>query len=137
MMINDDAGRQRLLSAARVIAVVGISPKSERPSHYCAKYLLDHGYTIIPVNPGQKEVLGLTCYPDLLSIPVKVDMVNVFRNAEDVPPIAEDAVRIGARYLWLQLGIINDEAAQRASAAGLDVVQDRCVKMEHMRLMAR
>lgn len=136
MMINDDAGRQRLLSAARVIAVVGISPKSERPSHYCAKYLLDHGYTIIPVNPGQKEVLGLTCYPDLLSIPVKVDMVNVFRNAEDVPPIAEDAVRIGARYLWLQLGIINDEAAQRASAAGLDVVQDRCVKMEHMRLMA-
>jgi predicted CoA-binding protein len=137
MMINDDAGRQRLLSAARVIAVVGISPKSERPSHYCAKYLLDHGYTIIPVNPGQKEVLGLTCYPDLLSIPVKVDMVNVFRNAEDVPPIAEDAVRIGARYLWLQLGIINDEAAQQASAAGLDVVQDRCVKMEHMRLMAR
>lgn len=136
MMINDDAGRQRLLSAARVIAVVGISPKSERPSHYCAKYLLDHGYTIIPVNPGQKEVLGLTCYPDLLSIPVKVDMVNVFRNAEDVPPIAEDAVRIGARYLWLQLGIINDEAAQSASAAGLDVVQDRCVKMEHMRLMA-
>ena len=136
MMINDDAGRQRVLSAARVIAVVGISPKSERPSHYCAKYLLDHGYTIIPVNPGQKEVLGLTCYPDLLSIPVKVDMVNVFRNAEDVPPIAEDAVRIGARYLWLQLGIINDEAAQRASAAGLDVVQDRCVKMEHMRLMA-
>ena len=136
MMIIDDAGRRRVLGAARVIAVVGISPKSERPSHYCAKYLLDHEYTIIPVNPGQKEVLGLTCYPDLLSIPVKVDMVNVFRNAEDVPPIAEDAVRIGARYLWLQLGIINDEAAQRASDAGLDVVQDRCVKIEHMRLIA-
>ena len=135
MLIEDASGLRRLLTECRVIAVVGVSAKSDRPSHYCSQYLIDHGYTVIPVNPGLKEVLGLTCYPDLAAIPVKVDMVNVFRNAEDVPPIAAEAVRIGARCLWLQLGIVNESAAEMASAAGLEVVMDHCVKMEHARLM--
>lgn len=135
MIVTDDAGLRRILDSHKVIAMVGLSPKEDRPSHIVARYLMAHGYTVIPVNPGQREILGQPCYPDLKSIPVKVDMVDVFRNAADVPPIAADAIAIGAKSLWLQLGIVNQAAADEASAAGLDVVMDRCPKIEHARLV--
>jgi len=134
MTIDDVAGLRRVLHDNRVIAVVGLSPKWNRPSFFAAKYMLEHGYTIIPVNPVATEILGQKCYPDLAAIPVKVDLVDVFRKPEDVPPIADDAIRIGAKCLWLQLGVINREAADKAAAAGLDVVMDRCVKIEYARL---
>lgn len=135
MIINDDAGLRRILENHQVIAMVGLSPKDDRPSNVVARFLMARGYTVIPVNPGQREILGQPCYPDLKSIPVKVDMVDVFRNAADVPPIAAAAVAIGARSLWLQLGVIHPEAAEAASAAGLDVVMDRCPKIEYARLL--
>lgn len=134
MIVTDDAGIRRILESHRVVAMVGLSPKEDRPSHHVARYLLARGYTVIPVNPGQREILGQTCYASLRDIPVRVDMVDVFRNAADVPPIAADAIAIGAQSLWLQLGVINQAAAEAASAAGLDVVMDRCPKIEHARL---
>lgn len=134
MIVDDVAGLRRVLLANRVIAVVGLSPNWNRPSYFAAKYMLEHGYTVIPVNPGATEILGQKCYPDLAAVPHKVDLVDVFRKPEDVPPIADQAIRIGARCLWLQLGVINQEAAARAARAGLDVVMDRCVKIEYARL---
>ncbi len=134
MIVTDDAGIRRILENHKVVAMVGLSPKEDRPSHHVARYLLARGYTVIPVNPGQREILGLTCYASLRDIPVRVDMVDVFRNAADVPPIAADAIAIGAQSLWLQLGVVNQAAAEAASAAGLDVVMDRCPKIEHARL---
>ena len=115
----------------RTIAVVGLSPKPERASHDVARYLLSQGYKIIPVNPVQEEILGLKCYPNLSAIPEPVDLVDVFRRPEHCPPIAEEVVTIGAKALWLQLGIANDEAARIASDGGLLVVMDRCIKIEH------
>jgi len=135
MIINDDAGIRRILETHKVIAMVGLSPKEDRPSNVVARYLLARGYTVIPVNPGQREILGQPCYASLRDIPVKVDMVDVFRNAADVPPIAADAIAIGAKSLWLQLGVINPEAAEAASNADLDVVMDRCPKIDHARLL--
>ncbi|MDD5176912.1 MAG: CoA-binding protein [Sterolibacterium sp.] len=134
MIVNDAPGLRRILTECRVIAVVGLSANEDRPSFVVAKYMLGHGYTIIPVNPGQGEILGQKCYPSLKDIPQKVDIVDCFRKPEDIPPLAEEAIAIGARVLWLQLGVINQAAAQRASEAGLDVVTDRCVKIEHARL---
>ena len=134
MMIDDVAGLRRVLQGSRVIAVVGLSPNWNRPSYFAAKYMLEHGYTVIPVNPGASEILGQKCYPDLAAIPFKVDMVDVFRKPEDVMPIADEAIRIGAKCLWLQLGVIDQEAADKAATAGLDVVMDRCVKIEYARL---
>ena len=134
MNIDDIAGLRRVLQENRVIAVVGLSPNWNRPSFFAAKYMLEHGYTVIPVNPGASEILGQKCYPELAAIPVKVDLVDVFRKPEDAGPIADEAIRIGARCLWLQLGVIHREAAERAAAAGLDVVMDRCVKIEYARL---
>ena len=134
MIVDDMAGLRRILRDNRVIAVVGLSPNWNRPSFFAAKYLLEHGYTVIPVNPGATEILGRKCYPDLASIPQQVDLVDVFRKAADVMPIAEEAMRIGAKCLWLQLGVINRAAAAKAAAAGLDVVMDRCVKIEYARL---
>jgi predicted CoA-binding protein len=134
MIVTDDAGIRRILENHQVIAMVGLSPKEDRPSNHVARYLLAHGYTVIPVNPGQREILGQPCYASLKDIPVKVDMVDVFRNADDVPPIAAAAIAIGAKSLWLQLGVINEEAAEAATNAGLDVVMDRCPKIEHARL---
>lgn len=134
MIVNDDAGLRRILENHKVVAMVGLSPKEDRPSNLVARYLLAHGYTVIPVNPGQREILGQPCYATLKDIPVAVDMVDVFRNSADVPPIAADAIAIGAKSLWLQLGVINAEAAAAASAAGLDVVMDRCPKIELARL---
>ena len=134
MIVDDVAGLRRVLQDNRVIAVVGLSPNWNRPSHFAAKYMLEHGYTIIPVNPAATEILGRKCYPDLAAIPVKVDMVDVFRKPADVMSIADEAIRIGAKCLWLQLGVINQPAADKAAAAGLDVVMDRCVKIEYARL---
>jgi len=125
---------RRILRENKVIAVVGLSADWYRPSYFAAKYMLEHGYRVIPVNPKYREILGQKCYPSLRDIPEKVDMVDVFRKPQDVMPIAEDAVAIGARVLWQQLGVRNEEAAARARAAGLDAVMDRCVKIEHGRL---
>lgn len=116
------------------IAVVGISDNPERPSHYVAGFLQEHGYNIIPVNPNLKEWEGKKCYPDLLSIPSKVDVVDIFRRPEAVPPIVDEAVRIKARAVWMQEGIVNEEAAAKARDAGIEVVMDRCMMKEYRRL---
>ena len=117
----------------QTIAVVGLSPRAERPSYGVARYLLAQGYRIIPVNPAHEEILGLKCYPSLKAIPEPVEVVDVFRRAEHALPVAEEAVAIGARALWLQLGIMNDEAVRLAEEAGLLAVQNRCIKIEHER----
>ena len=132
--MDDIATLRRILSTCRTIAVVGLSADWFRPSFFAAKYMLDHGYTVIPVNPKYPEILGQTCYASLRDIPVPVDMVDVFRKPADLPPIARDAVAIGARCLWQQLGVVNLEADAIAREAGLDSVTDRCVKIEHGRL---
>jgi len=122
-----------LLTSARTIAVIGCSADPQRDSHRVAAYLQRAGYRVIPVNPGLDELLGERCYPDLPSIPedVAVDIVDVFRRSEHVPPVAEQAIARGARALWLQLGITHPEAERRAAEAGLHVVSDRCLKVEH------
>jgi len=125
---------RRILRESKVIAVVGLSADWYRPSFFAAKYMQEHGYRIIPVNPKYPEILGEKCYKSLRDIPGKVDMVDVFRKTQDVPPIAEEAIAIGAKVLWQQLGVRNEEAAARARQAGLDAVMDRCVKIEHGRL---
>ena len=134
-MTDDMPTLRRILADARVLAVVGLSAEWHRPSYFAAKYMQDHGYRIIPVNPRYDNVLGERCYPDLRAIPEPVDLVDCFRRAEDIPPIAEAAIAIRAKVLWMQLGIVNEEAARRASDAGLDVVMNRCVKIEHARLL--
>jgi len=133
-MIDDIDGLRRVLAEDRVIAVVGLSANWYRPSYFAAKYMQERGYTVIPVNPAYQEVLGEKCYPSLRDVPVKVDMVDCFRKAEDIPPLVEDAIAIGARTLWLQLGVVNLDACRAAEAAGLRVVMDRCVKIEYARL---
>jgi predicted CoA-binding protein len=128
---------RRILHDNRRIAVVGISAEWHRPSYFVGKYLLEHGYTMIPVNPKYAEVLGQRCYPDLKTAAREagsIDLVDCFRKSEDIPALAEDAISIGAKVLWMQLGVVNETAARRARAAGLDVVMDRCVKIEHGRL---
>lgn len=121
-----------LLTRTKVIAIVGLSPKPDRPSHEVAQFLLARGYDIIPVNPACVEILGRPCYPDLAAVPRAVDMVDVFRKSEDVLPIAQDAIRIGAKSLWLQLGVINPQATVLAEAAGLIAVENLCIKIEYM-----
>ena len=118
----------------KTIAVVGISDNPERPSNSVAKFLEEHGYQIIPVNPNLAEWEGKKCYPDLLSIPVKVDVVDIFRRPEAVLPIVDEAIAIKAKAVWMQLGIINEEAAAKARKAGIEVVMDRCMKIEYNRL---
>lgn len=130
---QDPGTIRTILSTTRTIAIVGLSPKSERPSYFVGSYLKYEGYQIIPVNPRATEILGEKCYPDLLSIPESVDMVVVFRQPEECLEIAQQAVQIGAKTLWLQLRVVNLEAAQLAREAGLNVVMDRCVKIEHGR----
>jgi uncharacterized protein len=133
-MAEDINTLRRILSESRVIAVVGLSADWFRPSFFAAKYMQQHGYTVIPVNPKYPEILGEKCYRSLRDIPRKVDIVDVFRKTQDVMPIAEDAIAIGARVLWQQLGVKSEAAAAKARAAGLDAVIDRCVKIEHGRL---
>ena len=125
---------RRILKEHRVIAVVGLSADWFRPSYFAAKYMLEHGYTVIPVNPGYDSILGQKCYKSLRDIPVKVDIVDCFRKTGEIMPIAEDAIAIGAKVLWQQLGVTNVEAARKAEAAGLEAVMDRCMKIEHGRL---
>ena len=132
--MSDIPTLRRILADARTIAVVGLSADWFRPSYFAAKYMQEHGYRIIPVNPKYPEILGEKSYPSLTAIPLKVDMVDCFRNARDIVPIARDAIAIGAEVLWQQLGVVNHEADQLARAAGLDSVMDRCVKIEHARL---
>lgn len=125
---------KQVLKQHRTIAVVGLSADWFRPSYFAAKYMQAHGYRIVPVNPKYPDILGETCYPSLSAIPHAVDIVDVFRKPADTPAIAHEAVAIGAKVLWLQLGVVNDEAQAIAEHAGLDVVMDRCVKIEHARL---
>ena len=132
--MDDIANLKRILKSSRVIAVVGLSANWWRPSFFVAKYLQDHGYRVIPVNPAYQEVLGEKCYPNLRDVPDKIDMVDCFRKAEEIPALAEEAIAIGAKCLWMQLGVVNEAAAERAKDAGLDVIMDRCVKIEHGRL---
>ncbi len=125
---------RRILKTNHTLAVVGLSADWYRPSYFAAKYMQEHGFKIIPVNPKYEEILGEKCYPNLKAIPEPVDIVDVFRKPDDCVPIAQDAVAIGAKVLWLQLGVVNDEAARVAEAGGLEVVMDRCVKIEYARL---
>lgn len=119
-----------ILSAFRTIAVVGISANPSRPSHDVAAFLQARGYRIVPVNPGCAEILGETCYPDLQSIPFPVEMIDIFRRSEFVPEIVKQAIAIGAKAIWMQLGVVHEEAARRAREAGLAVVMDHCPKIE-------
>lgn len=135
--MSDSNTLSGILRDCRTIAVVGLSAEVQRPSHEVAEYLQANGYRVVPVNPKYSEVLGETCYPDLKSIPFAIDLVDVFRRPQDCVPIAEDAVAIGAKVLWLQLGVLNEEAQRLAAAAGLTVVADRCIKIEHARLCGR
>jgi hypothetical protein len=124
---------RRVLSTTKTIAIVGLSPKPERPSYFVGTYLQYEGYRIVPVNPRASEILGERSYPDLVSIPEPVDMVDVFRQPEECVEIARQAIQIGAKTLWLQLRVVNLDAGRIASDAGLNVVMDRCVKIEHGR----
>ncbi|MBI4370223.1 MAG: CoA-binding protein [Elusimicrobia bacterium] len=126
---NDEI--EQIIKISKTIAVVGLSPKPERPSHDVALYLKNHGYKIIPVNPAQKEILGETCYGSLQDVPEKIDIVDVFRDSSAVPEIVDQAIKIGAKTLWLQLGIVHNEAADRAKKSGLNVVMNKCLKIEH------
>jgi len=134
-IVDDIAGLRRILAQTRTIAVVGLSANWYRPSYFAAKYMQDHGYRIVPVNPAYAEVLGERCYPSIAAIPGPVDLVDCFRKPGEIVPLAQEAVAKGAKVLWLQLGIRNDDAAKIASDAGLDVVMDRCVKIEHARIL--
>ena len=126
---------RNLLQQARTIAVVGISAKPDRPSHEVAHYLQRAGYTIIPVNPAYEEVLGQKCYPSLHEVPGKIDLVDVFRKPAEVMGVVDEAIAVGVGSVWLQLGVIAPDAADKAAAAGLKVVSDRCTKIEHRRLI--
>ncbi len=125
---------EEILNKSRTVAVVGLSANPERPSHIVASYLKEKGYKIIPVNPGEKTILGETSYPDLTSIPEKVDVVDIFRRSEDVPPIVREAIKTGAKAVWMQEGVINKEAAAEARKAGLKVVMNKCMRKEHIKL---
>lgn len=121
-----------IFAEIKSIAVVGLSPKKNRPSHQVARYLMEAGYTIIPVNPGQERILDMHCYPDLLSIDRPVEVVDIFRRPEFVEPVVRDAITIGAKVIWMQQGIVNERAATIAEQAGLQVIMDRCMKVDHM-----
>jgi len=125
---------EEILNSSLVVAVVGLSPNPNRPSYRVASYLKEQGYRIIPVNPKAKEMLGETCYPDLASIPESVDVVDIFRRSDEVLAIIEEAIKIRAKAVWMQEGVINEQAAARARGAGLLVVMDRCMLKEHMKL---
>jgi uncharacterized protein len=129
-----DEDIREILSTSRTVAVVGLSDNPSRPSHNVAAYLQGHGYRIVPVNPLVTTVLGERSYASLRDVPVPVDLVDIFRKSEDVPPIVDDAIALGARAVWMQEGIVNEAAATKARAAGLKVVMDRCTLKDHARL---
>jgi uncharacterized protein len=132
----DDLYLRRILRECKTIAMVGLSANWNRPSYFAAKYLLDRGYKVFPVNPAAagQEILGQKVYASLADLPQKVDMVDIFRNSEAAGPITDEAIAHGAKVVWMQLGVVNPEAAKRAEAAGLKVVMNRCPKIEHSRL---
>ena len=125
---------RRILHDYKRVAMVGLSADWYRPSNFAAKYLLDRDFEVIPVNPKYDEILGQKCYPDLASIPGEVDIVDLFQRPDRIPPFVDQAIEIGAKVVWMQLGIVNEEAAQKARDAGLEVVMDRCLKIEYARL---
>lgn len=125
---------KNILERSKRTAIIGLSAKEERDSNRVAKYLMEKGYEIVPVNPGQKEILGKECFKTLTDIPFKVDLVDLFLNPERVPPVVDQAIEIGASVLWMQIGVIHNEAAQKAREAGLTVVMDRCMMREHKKL---
>lgn len=125
---------ENILKTSKTIAVVGLSPKIERPSHYVSAYMQAQGYTIIPVNPGQTEIMGKKCYKTLAEVPEPIDIVNIFREPEAIPGIVEEAIQKNAKVIWMQLGIANNEAAKRAMDAGLTVVMNRCIMVEHQNI---
>jgi len=127
------ADRLLILEKYKRIAMVGLSGNQFRPSHYAAMYLLAEGYEVIPVNPREKEILGLVSYPSVTAIPGGVEVVDIFREPAAVPEIVDEAIAVGAKVVWMQLGVIHEEAAEKARAAGLEVVMDRCMKIEHAR----
>jgi len=133
--MNDDQMMKDILLSARTIASVGLSSNQEKESYWIVSYLKDQGYRIVPVNPMAAEILGEKAYPDLESVPEKIDVVQVFRKPEDVPPVVDSAIKIGAKVVWMQEGIVNEEAAQKARQAGLQVVMDACMRVTHRRLI--
>ena len=126
---------EEIFDKYRNIAIVGISDSPERPSNKVAKYLHNSGFNIYPVNPKFENILGIKCYPDLKSIDFKIDIVDIFRRPDHVPAITDMAIEIGAKVIWMQLGVVNKEAAKKAKQHGLQVVMDRCIKIEHQRMI--
>jgi predicted CoA-binding protein len=133
--MNDDQLMKEILLSAKTIASVGLSSNQQKESYGIVSYLKEQGYHIIPVNPTADEILGEKSYPDLESVPEPIDVVQVFRKPEDVPPVVESAIKAGAKVVWMQEGIVNEEAAQKARAAGLQVVMDACMRVTHRRLI--
>jgi len=133
--MNNDQMMKDILLSTKTIASVGLSSNTEKESYWIVSYLKDHGYHIIPVNPAATEILGEKAYPDLGSVPERIDVVQVFRRPEDVPPVVDDAIKVGAKVVWMQEGIVNEEAAQKARDAGLQVVMDACMRATHRRLI--
>jgi len=133
--MNSDKEMKEILLSARTVASVGLSSNQEKESYWIVSYLKEQGYRIFPVNPTATEILGEKAYPDLASIPEKVDVVQVFRKTEDVPPVVDEAIKIGAKVVWMQEGIRHEEAARKARAAGLQVIMDACMRATHRRLM--
>jgi predicted CoA-binding protein len=133
--MNDDQMMKDILVSAKTIASVGLSSNQEKESYWIVSYLKDQGYRIIPVNPTADEILGEKAYPDLESVLEKIDVVQVFRKPEDVPPVVDSAIKVGAKAVWMQEGIVNEEAAQKARQAGLQVVMDACMRVTHRRLI--
>ncbi len=133
--MNNDQAMKDILLSTKTIASVGLSSNTEKESYWIASYLKEQGYHVIPVNPTATEIFGEKAYPDLESVPEKIDVVQVFRKPEDVPPVVEDAIKVGAKVVWMQEGIVNEEAAQKAREAGLQVVMDACMRATHRRLI--
>jgi predicted CoA-binding protein len=133
--MNDDRVMKEILLSAKTIASVGLSSNQQKESYWIVSYLKDQGYRMIPVNPTADEILGEKAYPDLESVPEKIDVVQVFRKPEDVPPVVDSAIKVGAKVVWMQEGIVNEEAAQKAREAGLQVVMDACMRVTHRRLI--
>ncbi len=134
LQLNDFQQIRDVLGKSRTIGVVGFSPKKVRPSNMVGLYLIDAGFSVVPVNPGQNEICGLKCYPNLSAIPEHVDIVVIFRKSSAVMPIVQEAIAIGADTIWMQQGIVNQEAAEIAIQAGLVVVMDRCIKIDHQNI---
>ncbi|MCX6134720.1 MAG: CoA-binding protein [Ignavibacteriales bacterium] len=135
MLIDDDGTIESILRTAKTIAVVGASPKPWRDSGSIAQFLAGRGYAVLPVNPAYSDVLGMKCHPDLTSTHMKIDIVNIFRKPEEVLPVIDEAIAIGATTVWMQYDVVNEEAARRAGDAGLNVIMDRCIAVEHRRLI--